>query len=395
MTEKVFIIDAQRTAIGGFLGKLKDYTAVELASKVVTELVDVNRISKVDELLVGNVISSNLGLHPAAQVGICANGVDGHVPCTMINKACASGLKAITMAAQSIKYGENEVVIAGGMESMSNAPFYVTGMRQNHRFGHTNSFDQNKGNFGIFDSLIRDGLTDPLLKKGMGELGEYCVDKYNITREELDDYSINNYKRALYGQKKGVFLKRTIPFFRRELIYDEGPSKFNEKKLKLLNPAFTDNGKLTAGNSSSLADGSAFLLLASEKYCSEQDITPIAEIKDWCDYACDPKECTSSPGPGINKLLKRIGKTHDEIDYFEVNEAYSVSGIVVHKEVGVPMSKINPYGGAVSIGHPLGASGAINVVNLLCDLEHDNLKTGIASIGNGLGGSTNLYLKRN
>ncbi len=382
MSKSVFIVAAKRTPIGSFGGALSSISATKLAARVVRAVVDEAGIASdlVDEIIMGAVLQADLGQAPARQVARFA-GLSDHTTATTINKVCASGMKAIAVAAQSILLGDADVVIAGGMESMSRVPYYADAMRWGAKFGAQS----------LSDGLQRDGLSDAYSNDAMGVFAELCAEKYHIGREEQDNYAISSYKRSLDAWQKNKFLSEVQPITvqsrKGEVLVsrDEEFSQVNFDKIPELKPAFKKEGTVTAANASTISDGAAAVLLMSGEKLEELGLVPLAEIIAYADAEQVPEWFTTTPSIATNKVLKKAGLTIDDIDYFEFNEAFSVVALANAQILGLPLNKVNVYGGAVSLGHPLGCSGARIVVTLSSILRQEGGSLGLAAICNGGG----------
>ncbi|CAR23524.1 Acetyl-CoA acetyltransferase [Lachancea thermotolerans] len=395
MSDKVYIVAAARTPIGCFLGGLTSKTYVDLGSTAVAgALAQVPEIkpNDVEEIFFGNVLSANVGQAPARQVAL-ASGLGKHIVATTVNKVCASGMKAIICGAQTIKCGNADIVVAGGAESMTNAPYYMPAARGGAKFGPST----------LVDGIQRDGLNDAYDNQAMGVHAEKCARDYQITREQQDEYAIGSYQKAQKAQAEGKFDREIVPVtikgFRGKpdtyVQKDEEPSKLNVEKLKSARTVFQkENGTVTAPNASPINDGGAAVVLVSERKLKELGLKPLALIKGWGEAAHEPEDFTWAPSLAIPKAIKHAGVQLDEIDYFEFNEAFSVVGIANPKILGIPLEKVNPYGGAVAIGHPLGCSGARIVVTLISVLTQENAKLGAAGICNGGGGASSIIIER-
>lgn len=387
---KVYIVDAIRTPIGSFCGALATKTSVELGSALVKALISRNNniVDNVKELIVGCVLSSNLGQAPARQVGIFG-GLSNTVSALTINKVCSSGLFANLLGARSIELGISDLVIAGGIESMSNAPHYINQMRMGAKLG-----DQK-----IIDSIIKDGLWDVYNNFHMGCAGEMCAKKYNFSREDQDKFAISSYEKSQNAISKGLFKNEILPIEiavgkSTQLVEnDEEPGKLVRDKVSSLKPAFEKDGTITAVNASSLNDGAAMLLLASEEALKKYNLKPRARIIAEATHSHEPEWFTTAPVQAIKKCISNANLTNDKIDFYEINEAFSSVALACQKELSIPESKLNVRGGAVSLGHPIGASGARILVSLLNILESEKAKTGIAGICNGGGEATSLAIE--
>ena len=374
---ETYICSYTRTPIGAFQGLLSNISATKLGSISIEGVI--NKIdfdsALIDEVIMGNVLSANLGQAPARQASIGAN-LSNNVECMTINKVCGSGLKAVMLADQSIRLDNSSFVIAGGMENMSLAPHYVSKTREGIKFGHNQ----------LIDSIITDGLWDPYNNRLMGNCGEILSKENNYTKQDQDDYAIESYARSMNAIKKGLFENEisSIELKGKKGITiidtDEEPLKFNKDKLLSLKPAFEKGGAITAGNASSLSDGSAAVLLASSNKVKEFNLKPIAKIISHASFAMDPIYFTKAPIYAIKKVLKKSNLSIDDIDLFEINEAFSCVPLVAMDELNIPMNKLNIHGGAVSLGHPIGASGTRILVTLLNALSIKKLKYGIASL---------------
>jgi len=391
MSKSVFIVAAKRTPIGSFGGALSSISAPSLAAQVVGAVVDEAGISRdiVDEIIIGSVLQADLGQAPARQVARLA-GLSDHTAATTLNKVCASGMKAIAVAAQSILLGDADIVIAGGMESMSRVPYYTNSMRWGAKFG-----DQS-----LVDGLQRDGLSDAYSNDAMGIFAELCAEKYHIGREEQDAYAISSYKRSLDAWQKNKFLNEvqpiTIQSRKGDVVVsrDEEFSQVNFDKIPELKPAFKKEGTVTAANASTISDGAAAVLLMSGEKLEELGLVPLAEIIAYADAEQAPEWFTTTPSVATEKVLKKAGLTLEDVDYYEYNEAFSVVALVNAQILGLPMNKVNVYGGAVSLGHPLGCSGARIVVTLSSILRQEGGSVGLAAICNGGGGASAMIIKK-
>jgi len=387
----VYIVGSTRTPIGSFGGSLSSVHCTQLGSHAISAALAQSKIpaDSVDECIFGNVISANLGQAPARQAAKAA-GLPDKVCCTTVNKVCSSGLKTVMLGAQSIKLGDADVVVAGGMESMSTVPYYLP----NARFG------MKYGNGNVIDGLAFDGLTDPYANKPMGVCGEHCAEEYNISRAEQDDYAESSYRRAIDATKAGHLAAEITPFEikgRRGTTVvseDEELGKVNFDKLRSLGTVFKKDGTVTAGNASSISDGAASLVLASGSAAKQHNSTAIARIVSYADAEQEPVKFTTTPSIAIQLALNRAGLTVADIDFFEINEAFSVVALANAKILDIDPAKFNIYGGAVSIGHPLGASGARILVTLLNVLKQNNGKYGVAAICNGGGGASAVVVER-
>ena len=389
MLNNVVIVCAKRTPIGNFRGKLSSLSAVEIGSitlKNTIESVNLNP-DLIDELIIGHVLQAGCGQAPAKQLAYMS-GINMKTPCTSVNKVCSSGIKAVSLAAQSIELGINEIVVAGGIESMSQAPFYLN--KKN-----IEKIEEND----VINGLFYDGLTDFKENTSMGVLAEICAKKYNISREMQDEFTNESFIKAMQGYNKD-YVKRniikidTIDSFGKSVFLekDENLSKYNTEKIKELKPVFDINGTITAANSSPISDGATMLILMSKKKAKELKINAIAEIRAFNDSSNNPKWFTTAPSKSVNELLSITNKKIDDIDLFEINEAFATVALANMKILGLKRDVINIYGGAVAIGHPLGCSGARIISTLIHNLIQEGKSTGIASICNGGGGSTSMMI---
>ncbi len=389
--KEVVIVSVARTPIGSFLGSLSNISAPKLGAIAIKGALDkINLDTKlVDEVFMGNVVSAGLGQAPARQAAIFA-GIPKTVPCTTINKVCSSGMKAIMFAAQAIKSGDAEIVVAGGMENMSSIPHYIAG-RKATKFGNIN----------VVDGLLIDGLTDAYDKKHMGTCGDLCASEYNFTREDQDKFAIESYTRSANAWAKGSFNNEVVPVEIPQrkadpIVFSEDEEYKNVilEKIPTLRPAFNKEGTVTAANASTLNDGAAALVLMSLEKANELNLKPLAKIKGYADAAQEPEWFTTAPAKALPKALAKAGISQNEVDYFELNEAFSVVGLANIKILGLNPEKVNVNGGAVSLGHPLGMSGARIVIALTSILEQNNAKYGAAGICNGGGGASAIVIER-
>ncbi|MBY0450906.1 MAG: acetyl-CoA C-acyltransferase [Cyanobacteria bacterium] len=384
MTTPVYIVSATRTPIAAFLGTFSDLSAAELGAVAIQAALERAGFpaEKLDEVLMGNVISAGQGQAPARQAMIKA-GIPVSVGATTINKVCGSGLKAITLAATTIQAGLANTFIAGGMESMSQVPYYVQRARMGFRMGHQQ----------LIDGMIHDGLWDPYNNFHMGSAGELCASKYHFSREAQDEYAATSYRRAIAAIESGAFKAEiapvSVPQGKKppiELSQDEQPYKDNIDKLPSLRAAFQkENGTITAGNASSINDGAAALLVVSEAALKTYQLQPIAKIHGFATHSQEPEWFTTAPVGAIQKLCQQQGITPADIDLFEINEAFSVVAMAAMQELNIPHEKLNVNGGAVALGHPIGASGARIVVTLIHALRAAGKTRGIVGICNGGG----------
>jgi acetyl-CoA C-acetyltransferase len=385
-----YICEYARTPIGAFQGGLSNVTAIELGSNVIKAVLDKTsiKIEYVNEVIMGNVLSANLGQAPARQASIGANLLDS-VECMTINKVCGSGLKAVMLADQSIKMCNAQVSVAGGMENMSLAPYYSPQSRKGLMFGH------NK----LVDSILHDGLWDPYNNVPMGNCGEVLCKENNYTRENQDAYAIESYARANNAIAKGYFKNEISPVEIKSknktyiIDTDEEPLRFKKDRVSSLRPAFGKDGTITAANASSLSDGAAAILLANEDKLDEYQLKPIAKIIAHASFANEPIYFTKAPIHAIKKVLKLANMQIDDIDLFEINEAFSCVPLVAMDELKIPIDKLNINGGAVSLGHPIGASGARILVTLINALRAKKLQYGIASVCIGGGEASAMLIE--
>jgi len=389
--KEVVIVSIARTPIGSFLGSLATISAPKLGAIAIKGALDKINLEPnlVDEVLMGNVVSAGLGQAPARQAAIFA-GIPNTVPCTTINKVCASGMKAIMMAAQSIKTGDADIIVAGGMENMSNIPHYIAGRKATKL-----------GNINVADGLLVDGLTDVYDQKHMGTCGDLCASEYNFTREDQDNFAIESYNKSAKAWANGSYKNEVVPVEipqRRgePIIFSEDEEYKNVKmdKIPALRPVFSKDGTVTAANASTLNDGAAALVIMSADKAKELNLKPIAKIIGYADAAHEPKWFTTAPAKALPKALDKAGISQDDVDYFEFNEAFSVVGLANIKILGLDAKKVNINGGAVSLGHPLGMSGARIVIALTSILEQKNAKIGAAAICNGGGGASAIVIER-
>ncbi|RZJ78511.1 MAG: acetyl-CoA C-acyltransferase [Flavobacterium sp.] len=386
----VVIVAAVRTPVGSFGGTLSGFSATQLGGFAIKAVVEKAGIqpAQIQEVYMGNVLSANLGQAPATQAAKFAGLPD--VPATTINKVCASGTKAIMLAAQSIALGQNEIVVAGGMESMSNVPYYLDKARNGYRLGHGQ----------ITDGLVKDGLWDVYNDYHMGSAAELCASTCNITREDQDNFAVQSYQRAQAAQASGKFTEEIVAVEIKDrkgditlFNQDEEPNAVKFDKIPGLKPVFKKDGTVTAANASTLNDGAAALVLMSAEKAAELGIKPLAKILAYADAQQAPEWFTTAPSKAIPLALSRANLKTTDVDFFEINEAFSVVSLANNQELGLDGNKVNVNGGAVAIGHPLGASGARIVVTLLSVLAQNNGKIGVAGICNGGGGASAIVLE--
>lgn len=388
--KEVYIISAARTPIGSFGGVLSSLSASQLGATAIKSAVERAGIDpgQIQEVFMGNVLSANLGQAPATQAAKFAGLPD--VPATTINKVCASGTKAIMLAAQSIALGQNDIVVAGGMESMSNVPFYLDKARNGYRLGDGK----------IIDGLVKDGLWDVYNDYHMGSAAELCATDCKISREDQDAYAIESYKRSQAAQSAGKFKNEIAAVEIKDrkgeislISEDEEVHSVKFDKIPSLKAVFKKDGTVTAANASTLNDGAAALVLMSKEKAEQLGIKPLARIISYADAQQAPEWFTTSPSKAIPIALQRAGLKTDDVDYFEINEAFSVVSLANNQILKLEASKVNINGGAVSMGHPLGASGARIVVTLINVLQQNNAKIGLAAICNGGGGASALIIE--
>ncbi|KAL6200852.1 hypothetical protein ACLB2K_024567 [Fragaria x ananassa] len=386
-------VGVARTPMGGFLGSLSSLSATRLGSIAIETALKRAKLdpSLVQEVLFGNVLSANLGQAPARQAALGA-GIPASVICTTINKVCSSGMKAAMIAAQTIQLGHNDIVVAGGMESMSNAPKYLLNARQGSRLGHDT----------IVDGMLKDGLWDVYNDFGMGVCAELCAEKYSISREQQDNYAIQSFQRGISAQDAGLFSWEIVPVDvpggrgKPSTIVDkdDGLQQFDAAKLRKLRPSFKKSGgSVTAGNASIISDGAAALVLVSGEKALELGLQVIAKIKGFADAAQAPELFTTAPALAIPRAISNAGLEASQIDYYEINEAFAVVALANQKLLGLNPERVNAHGGAVSLGHPLGCSGARILVTLLGVLRQKNGRYGVGGICNGGGGASAFVLE--
>jgi acetyl-CoA C-acetyltransferase len=389
--QEVYIVSAVRTPIGSFGGALASLTATELGSIAIKGAVEKAGIKPelVEEVIMGNVISANVGQNPARQAALGA-GLPHQVRCSSVNKVCASGAKAIIYAAQSIMLGLTEVAVAGGMESMSNAPFYVPKARFGYKYGSNT----------LVDGLERDGLSDAYENIAMGFYADQTARKYGFSREAQDNYAIESYKRAADARDRGYFDGEIVPVEIQTkhgivtIREDEDVDKVNFEKIPTLKSAFEKRGTVTAANSSNINDGASAVVLMSRKKAERMGLLPLAKILSFADVEQEPALFTTSPVAAVQKAVKMANLIKEEIDYFEINEAFSVVPLAFEKMLEISPKKVNVYGGAVAMGHPLGASGARILTTLTSVLKQTMGRYGAIGICNGGGGATAIVIER-
>jgi len=388
--KEVYIVSAVRTPIGSFMGSLSSVPAPKLGAAAIKGALEKGGVDPkiIDEVIMGNVMSANLGQAPARQAAMFA-GLDQDVPCTTVNKVCASGMKAIAMAAQSIKAGDNEVVIAGGMENMSSVPHYMQARN-----------GVKLGNINMIDGMVKDGLTDVYNDTHMGVCADMCAKEYGFSREDQDNFAIDSYKKSAAAWEAGKFNDEIVPVEvpqrRGDAVIvdkDEEHSNVRMDKIPTLRPAFQKDGTVTAANASTLNDGASALILASGEAVKKYGLTPLAKVTSYADAAQAPEWFTTAPSKAIPIALGKAGLATADVDYWELNEAFSVVGLANTKELGLDPAKVDVNGGAVSLGHPLGNSGSRIIVTLINVLKQNNGKYGGAGICNGGGGASAMIIE--
>ena len=390
--KEVYIVSAVRTPIGSFGGALAGFTAVELGTVAIKGALAKAGVSAehVDEVLMGNVVSANLGQAPARQAAIGA-GIGYNVPCTTINKVCSSGMKSVMFGAQSIMLGQNDLVVTGGMESMSNIPYYIPKARFGYKFG----------NGELIDGLSKDGLWEVYNNFAMGNCADHTAKEMNISREEQDNYAIQSYKRSAAATAAGKFKEEivgvSIPQRKGDPVImteDEEYKNVNYDKIPELRPVFAKDGTVTAANASTINDGASAIILVSKEKMEELGLKPIAKIRGFADAAQEPIWFTTAPSLAIPKAMKNAGITKEDVDFYEINEAFSAVAIANMRELNISADKINVNGGAVALGHPLGASGARIITTLDSVLSQNSGTIGVAGICNGGGGASAIVIER-
>ncbi len=381
--KNVVVIDALRTPIGSFGGRLSSMNAPELASVAIGALYKNNSLNPdlIDEVIMGNALPAGLGQGPARQAALKA-GLKNTTPCTTINKVCSSGMKAVMIGMHQIACGDGDVIVAGGMESMSNVPYYLP----KHRFG------SKPGHHVLQDGIIQDGLQDAFKDWQMGNAAELCAQKFDISRNEQDEYALTSYERAQSARDKGVFsMEITAVKVRNNkgeaevIVEDEEAGRVNLVNIPKYGPAFQKNGTITIANAASISDGAAALLLMSEEKANELGLTPMARLISQASSAGPPADYITAPADAISQALNRAGKSINDIDLFEINEPFAVSALAHTKLLEIPTDTLNIHGGAVSLGHPIGCSGARILVTLLQAMKHHDKQWGCASVANGGG----------
>lgn len=391
MSQKVYIVSAVRTPIGSFGGVLSTVPATQLGSTAIKGALDKINLNpaEVNEVYMGNVLQANVGQAPARQAAMGAN-IPNTVPATTINKVCSSGMKAVMLAAQSILLGDNDIVVAGGMENMSQVPYYSSNMRWGSKLGDVS----------LVDGLVKDGLTDVYNKYHMGNAAELCAKEHNISREDQDNFAIESYERSTKAWNDGRFNEEIVPVIvpkRRgdDLIVhrDEEFTNVKLEKVPNLRPVFQKEGTVTAANASTLNDGACAIILASEAKVKELGLTPLAELLSYSDAAHEPEWFTTAPSKAVPIAISKASLKKEDIDFYELNEAFSVVGIANSKILSITPDQVNVNGGAVSLGHPLGCSGARIITTLINVLKQNNGTYGAAGICNGGGGASAVVIK--
>ena len=389
--KRVLITHAKRTPVGAFNGSLSSFTAPQLGSIVIKSLLEESKIdkSKIDEVIMGNVLTAGLGQAPARQAAIYA-GLPEKTECLTINKMCGSGLKAVMLAHQAIQCGDAEVIIAGGQESMSNAPYVLQNARNGYRLG----------NSSIYDTILVDGLMDVYNNIHMGNCAESCAKDFKFSREELDAFAVQSYRRAISAQTEGKFNDEIVGVSIKSknggtiITKDDEPERVKFEKIPSLKPAFDKNGVITAANASKINDGAAAVLVMSEDRAKELGYKPLVEIVAQSSVAKAPIEFTTAPADAIQKVLKKANMKISDIDLFEINEAFAVVSLAINKILGLSLDNVNVNGGAVALGHPIGASGARILATLLYEMKRRNSRYGLASLCIGGGEASALIVKR-
>jgi len=386
-----FIVAAARTPIGAFMGSLADLSAPQLGAVAIRSAVERAGIAPdaVSEVIMGNVLTGGVGQAPARQAALFG-GLPNTVPCMTINKVCGSGLKSVMLADQAIRCGDADVVVAGGQESMTNAPYALPKARGGYKYGHGE----------MLDLLLHDGLWDVYNKYPMGNAAELCATECNISREEQDVFSIESYKRALAAQEQGWFKDEIVPVVvagRKGDVTvdsDEEPGRSNFDKIPLLKPSFKKDGTITAANASSINDGAAAIVVAGEAALKSHNLTPMARIVAQASFAHDPAWFTTAPIDAIKRVVGKAGLSIDDIDLFEINEAFAVVALAAQNKLGIPADKLNVHGGAVALGHPIGASGARLLTTLVHALKRYNRKYGLVTLCIGGGEASAMIIER-
>jgi len=390
--KEVFIVSAVRTPLGSFGGVFANISATQLGAIAIKGALEKAKVNpkNVNEVFMGNVCSANLGQAPARQAALSA-GISNTVPCTTVNKVCSSGAKSIMFGAQSILLDQADIIVAGGMENMSSVPYYVPKARYGYKYGNSE----------LIDGLHKDGLLDPYNEISMGVFADKTASKYDISREEQDAFALRSYENSALTTKNGFFSNEIIgvPVPQRTgepilIVEDEEYKRVKFEKVSQLRPAFSKNGTVTAANASTINDGASALILASAEALKKYNLKPVAKILSFADAAHEPQWFTTAPTIAAPKALKLAKITISDVDYFEVNEAFSVVPLAFNKILDVDINKVNVHGGAVSLGHPLGTSGARIVTTLINVLQNRDAKVGCAAICNGGGGASSIVIER-
>lgn len=390
--KEVFIVSAVRTPLGSFGGVFADISATQLGAIAIKGALEKAKVNpkNVNEVFMGNVCSANLGQAPARQAALSA-GISNTVPCSTVNKVCSSGAKSIMFGAQSILLDQADIIVAGGMENMSSVPYYIPKARFGYKYGNSE----------LIDGLHKDGLLDPYNEISMGVFADKTASKYDISREEQDAFALRSYENSALTTKNGFFSNEiigvSVPQRRGEpilIVEDEEYKRVKFEKVSQLRPAFSKNGTVTAANASTINDGASALILASAEALKKYNLKPVAKILSFADAAHEPQWFTTAPTIAAPKALKLAKITISDVDYFEVNEAFSVVPLAFNKILDVDINKVNVHGGAVSLGHPLGASGARIVTTLINVLQNRDAKVGCAAICNGGGGASSIVIER-
>lgn len=391
MSKEVFIVAAVRTPMGSFMGSLSSVSAPHLGGTAIKGAIAKSGVKPewIDEVFMGNVLQAGVGQAPARQAALFA-GLDANTPCTTVNKVCASGMKAIMLGAQTILAGDNEIVVAGGMENMSSVPHYLNG-RQGVKLG----------DLKVVDGMVKDGLTDVYNQVHMGVCADECAVEYNFSREDQDAFAVSSYEKAANAWSAGKFndeiVAVEVPQRKGDAIQiseDEEYKNIKLDKIPSLKPAFGKEGTVTAANASTLNDGASALILASKEAVEKYGLKPLAKIRAYADASQDPKKFTTAPAKALPIALERAGLSVNDIDFWELNEAFSVVGLANTKILGINPAKVDVNGGAVALGHPLGSSGSRIVVTLINVLKQNNAKLGAAGICNGGGGASAIVIER-
>lgn len=389
--KEVVIVSAKRTPMGSFQGMFANVPAPKLGAAAITSALESAGIKaeQVDEVYFGNVLQAGVGQAPARQAAMAA-GIPNTVPATTINKVCSSGLKSVMIAAQSIAVGDADIIVAGGMENMSQVPYYLPAARNGFRLG------DNK----VVDGLVHDGLTDVYNAQHMGSCSELCAEKYSFSREDQDNYAIESYNKAAKSWEEGKFANEIAPVSVPQrkgdpivMDHDEEYKNVRMDKIPALRPVFKKDGTITAANASTLNDGASALVLMSKEKAEELGLKPLAKIVASADAAHEPEWFTTAPAKAVNKLVQKAGISVSDVDLFELNEAFSVVALANMKELGINGSKCNIYGGAVALGHPLGSSGSRILCTLISALHDNNSKYGVAGLCNGGGGASSILIE--